>query len=45
MSDRWRLALWFAYYNPCRIDGTLRCTLAMQAGITDRVRELRELAA
>ena len=36
-------ALHFAYYNSCRIHQTLRVTPAMPAGLTDRVRELREL--
>jgi hypothetical protein len=30
-------ALWFAYFNFCRIHGTLRVTPAMEAGIIDRV--------
>jgi transposase-like protein/IS1 family transposase len=37
------LALNFAYYNFCRIHKTLRCTPAMEAGITKHVWELREL--
>ncbi|MER3423948.1 MAG: hypothetical protein C4293_12670 [Nitrospiraceae bacterium] len=28
------VALWFAYYNFCRIHGSLKVTSAMQAGIT-----------
>ena len=39
------VALWFAYYNLCRVHGSLRVTPAMQAGLTDRVWELKELAA
>jgi IS1 family transposase len=39
------LSLWFWYYNFCRIHKTLRTTPAMAAGLTDRVLELRELAA
>ena len=39
------IALWFAYYNFCRLHGSIRVTPAMQAGITDRIWELRELAA
>jgi hypothetical protein len=35
--------LHFAYYNFCRIQKTLRVTLAMEAGIADRVRELADL--
>jgi hypothetical protein len=37
------LALNFAYYNFCRIHKTLRCTPAMEAGITKRVWELADL--
>lgn len=37
------LALHFAYYNFCRIHGSLRVTPAMAAGVTDRAWELREL--
>jgi len=36
-------ALHFAYYNFCRIHKTLRCTPAMEARITRRVWELRDL--
>lgn len=39
------LALHFAYYNFCRIHKTLRCTPAMEAGITGHVWELKELLA
>jgi hypothetical protein len=38
-------ALWFAYFNFCRIHGTLRVTPAMEAGITDHVWGLAELLA
>jgi len=31
------VALWFCYYNFCRIHGTLRVTPAMAAGIADHV--------
>jgi IS1 family transposase len=37
------LALYFAYYNFCRIHGSLRVTPAMEAGVADRVWDLREL--
>lgn len=37
------LALHFAYYNFCRIHTTIRCTPAMEAGITNHVWELSEL--
>ena len=36
-------ALQFAYYNFCRIHKTIRCTPAMEAGITKRVWELKDL--
>ncbi len=39
------MALNFAYYNFCRIHKTLRCTPAMQANITKRVWELKDLLA
>jgi transposase-like protein/IS1 family transposase len=49
-SKKWEnlqaaLALHFAYYNFCRIHKTLRCTPAMEAGITGHVWELKELLA
>jgi len=37
------LALHFAFYNFCRVHKTLRCTPAMEAGITNHIWELREL--
>ncbi|HTL66595.1 MAG TPA: IS1 family transposase [Lacunisphaera sp.] len=37
------LALYFMYYNFCRIHQTLRCTPAMEAGISDRVWELSDI--
>ena len=39
------MAVYFAYYNFCRIHQTLRVTPAMQAGISDHVWSLEELAA
>ena len=39
------VALWFAYYNFCRIHGSLKVTPAMEAGLTDRVWDLKELVA
>jgi hypothetical protein len=36
-------ALWFAYYNFCRVYQTLRETPAMEAGITDHVWTIAEL--
>ncbi|HVB35015.1 MAG TPA: IS1 family transposase [Patescibacteria group bacterium] len=37
------LALYFMYYNFCRIHQTLRVTPAMEAGVTNRVWELRDV--
>jgi hypothetical protein len=37
------LALHFAYYNFCRIHRSLRVTPAMEAGVSDRVWEIRDL--
>lgn len=37
------IALHVAYYNFCRLHGTLRVTPGMEAGITDRVWKLEEL--
>ena len=37
------LALYFAYYNFCRIHSSIRCTPAMEAGITKSVWTLRDL--
>jgi hypothetical protein len=37
------LALYFAYYNFCRIHKTIRCTPAMEAGITKTIWELKDL--
>ena len=39
------LSLQFAHYNFCRIHKTLRCTPAMEAGITNTVWELKDLLA
>ena len=36
-------ALHFAYYNFCRIHGSVRVTPAMEAGLTDHIFTLREL--
>jgi hypothetical protein len=45
-SKKWEnhwaaLALYFAFYNFCRIHSSIRVTPAMQAGITDHVWEFR----
>jgi IS1 family transposase len=37
------VALWFAYYNFCRVHQTLRVTPAMEAGIADHVWTIAEL--
>ena len=47
-SKKWQnlkaaYALWFAYYNFCRVHQALRVTPAMEAGITDRVWEISEI--
>ena len=39
------LALYFAWYNFCRTHRTIRCTPAMEAGITDHVWEVDELVS
>jgi IS1 family transposase len=36
-------ALYFAYYNFCRIHSSIRCTPAMESGLTGHVWKLREL--
>jgi transposase-like protein/IS1 family transposase len=44
-NHRAAIALHFAYYNWCRIHGTLRVTPAMEAGIADHIWSLSELLA
>src|SRR6185295_151063 len=49
-SKKWEnlkamLALYFAYYNFCRIHSSIRCTPAMESGLTGHVWTLRELLA
>jgi hypothetical protein len=39
------LGLYFAYYNFCRIHGSLRVTPAMTAGVTTRIWDVEELVA
>jgi IS1 family transposase len=39
------VALWFAYYNFCRVHQTLRVTPAMEAGISGHVWSIEELVA
>ena len=47
-SKKWEnlramLAVYFAYYNFCRIHSSIRCTPAMESGITQHVWTLRDL--
>jgi len=47
-SKKWEnlkamFALYFAYYNFCRIHSSIRCTPAMESGLTGHVWTLREL--
>src|SRR5882762_1933591 len=47
-SKKWEhlkamLAVYFAYYNFCRIHSSIRCTPAMESGITAHVWTLRDL--
>jgi transposase-like protein/IS1 family transposase len=49
-SKKWEnlkaaLALYFAYYNFCRIHSSIRCTPAMESGLTSHIWTLRELLA
>jgi IS1 family transposase len=44
-NHRHSIALHYMHYNFCRIHQTLRCTPAMEAGITDHVWTLEELIA
>lgn len=37
------VALYFAFYNFCRIHRPLRCTPAMAAGVTGDIWDLRDL--
>ena len=47
-SKKWEnhwaaVAVWFAFYNFCRVHQTLRITPAMAAGITDHIWSIRQL--
>lgn len=47
-SKKWEnhwaaVAIWFTFYNFCRVHKTLRCTPAMEAGIADHAWSVREL--
>jgi hypothetical protein len=43
-NQRHAVALHYMYYNFCKIHQTLRVTPAMEAGLTDHVWSLQELA-
>lgn len=40
---KYACALYFAYYNFCRVHSSLRVSPALEAGITDHIWSLREL--
>jgi len=47
-SKKWEnheanLAIWFLYYNFCRVHATLKTTPAVAAGLTDHVWSIDEL--
>jgi hypothetical protein len=47
-SKKWEnhwamIALWFAFYNFCRVHKSIRMTPAMAAGISDHIWTVREL--
>ncbi len=42
-NRRAALALWIAFYNFCRVHETLRCTPAMEQGVTDHVWSIGDL--
>ena len=44
-NHRHMIALYFLYYNFCRVHSTLRVTPAMEAGIADHVGSIEELCA
>jgi IS1 family transposase len=44
-NHRHMVALHYMYYNFCRVHQTLRCTPAMESGLTDHVWNLEELIA
>jgi hypothetical protein len=39
------VALWFMYYNFCRVHSSLRVTPAMEAGISDHVWSVQEMCS
>jgi IS1 family transposase len=44
-NHAYQVALHFMYYNFCRIHQSLRCTPAMEAGVSDHVWSVEEIAA
>ena len=40
----WAIALHYMHYNFCRVHKSLRVTPAMEAGLTDHVWEIEEIA-
>ena len=44
-NHAYQVALHFMHYNFCRIHQTLRCTPAMEAGVSDHVWSIEEIAA
>jgi IS1 family transposase len=44
-NHAYQVALHFMYYNFCRIHTSLRCTPAMEAGVSDHVWSIEEIAA
>jgi IS1 family transposase len=44
-NHRHSVALHYMFYNFCRVHQTLRCTPAMEAGLTDHIWSLEELCA
>lgn len=49
-SKKWEnlyamMSLYFAFYNFCRVHSSIRCTPAMESGITGHVWTIRELLA
>jgi hypothetical protein len=39
----WMMSLYFCWYNFCRIHSSIRCTPAMESGITSHIWSLRDL--
>jgi len=44
-NHAYQVALHFMYYNFARIHQTLRCTPAMEAGVSDHIWSIEEIAA